>query len=316
MHEALDIVKGAVADKDLVPVLTHFHIYNGRIQGANGNLAIDCSCLPLFKKSTLTVPADKFIAAVASIEKPKFKRVQETLIITGDSATIKLPLSTGDLFPITQAAPKYTRLTDKIHGLLESLRPFVSTDSSRQSLLSIAIRDGYAYAASNVTVARIKTKLQDMVIPVYMVDELLRIDQEPTGFYLDERSLYFKLSSDAWIKSSLIRDKWPNIEALFEGRGRMKKVPSEFMTDIIERLVPFCIDPNFPAIIFSATGIETVDGVTHGKDTALALPQGNWNAKNMLLVLTEATHIDLGSWPAPCRWKGDNIEGVTMGLRE
>ena len=61
--DALSKVYGAVAEKDIVPILTHFHLYEGRIQGTNGRLCIDTPC-PEISGLDVTLPAESFMKAV------------------------------------------------------------------------------------------------------------------------------------------------------------------------------------------------------------------------------------------------------------
>ena len=72
MHDSLKIVKGAVAKKDLVPVLTHLHIHHGWVSATNGKMTITLFIEELVELDII-VPAAKFIAAINRCKKPKFK---------------------------------------------------------------------------------------------------------------------------------------------------------------------------------------------------------------------------------------------------
>ncbi|MDZ4343969.1 MAG: hypothetical protein U1E51_16235, partial [Candidatus Binatia bacterium] len=73
MLDALKFVRGAVKDSDTVmPVLTHFCIHKGRIQGTNGRISIDSPCPELTFEAVL--PADKFLSAIDACKgEPKMR---------------------------------------------------------------------------------------------------------------------------------------------------------------------------------------------------------------------------------------------------
>ena len=100
MIETLNIVKGAVANKAIVPVLTHFHIYDGRVQGSNGKLCIDAP-LPELSALELTVPAVKFMQAVKACKGTPKLNVTPTGRLSVSSSTFRalLPLLPAESFP-------------------------------------------------------------------------------------------------------------------------------------------------------------------------------------------------------------------------
>jgi hypothetical protein len=83
----------------------------------------------------------------------------------------------------------------------------------------------------------------------------------------------------------------------------------------IEKILPFCPDQKFPEIHLGTDGVSTADGAMSAVVEAFDLPESRWHAKNLLLVLSEATEIDFSTWPKPCRWSGlGGVQGVAVGL--
>ena len=314
MLKTLKLVRGAVAEKDLVPVLTHFHIYDRRIQGGNGRLTIDSSLPEL--KFNATVPADKFLKAIDACQGEPFMNLTDVnLIIKRDKFRVQLPLADHTSFPLV-TPPKVSPVLLSIEFLetLAALRPFVGEDASRPWLCSILFRDGYAYATTNPVIARVPWKGQDMVVPVWAVDELLRINQPPIKIHIEDNAITFYYKHDTWLRTTLVNNDWPDVEQFFVKRKKPKKIPVG-LKQAVERILPFCPDNRLPEIILGKEGVSTADGAMSAAVEA-KVPAGRWHADNLLLVLNNATHMDLDSWPDACYWIGNNIEGVAMGLRQ
>lgn len=310
--DALQIVRGAVAEKDLVPVLTHFFISDGRIQGANGRVAIESHCD--FQCDSITVPGAKFLKAMDLCGEDYMLEVQDNNIeITAGSTSVVLPLSTTP-FPVVETVKRFRRLDVKMLETFRRLLPFIAKDASRPQLCAIAIREHYAYAANNPVIARIPIDLPNMVIPVFMINELLRIGIEPVGYNSTNLALTFKLSNAVWIQSTLLTGEWPDVEKFFDKR-KMPLIPRAEMIAAVEAVLPFCADEKFPIVQLSDAGITTGAGQMSAAVADLHLPESKWNASVLLTVLQEATHFKLDDWPEACRWKGDGIEGVAIGVR-
>ena len=315
-EEALNIVRGAVAEKDLVPVLTHFHIYKGRIQGGNGRVSIDADISILEDADPITIPAAKFLKAMESLgENWSLHWEDDSLIVESGATKFVLPLSTQD-YPVVEVEGRYRVIRQPMLAVFKRLLPFVGKDASRPELCSILIINGRAYAANNPVVARIPLDIPDMSIPVFMVDELLRIGLEPTGFQLDDKHLTFRLSKDAWIQSALWTGDWPDVEKFFPP-CKIKKIQyGDAIAAALMTVQPFCQDEKFPVVHFSKKGVQTEEGPATASVGDLALPDGYWNIKILSSVLEEATHFNFQDWPEACRWSGDHIEGITIGIRK
>jgi hypothetical protein len=314
MRESLELVRGAVSDKDLIPVLTHFHIYDGKIQGGNGRVSIEAEMSTLRNKDPLTVPAGRFLRAVDA-GAVKITVHDERLHMKGQGLKIVLPLADSSAYPVAKQPAKWKACKWDLLPVLQQLKPFIGSDASRIALCSIAIRDGYAYAANNPTVARVKCAAPNMVLPVYLIDELLRIGIEPVGYHGSDLLLTFRLTKTSWIQSVLLTGKWPDVEEFFKGWPKRVAIVPTGLREAIDAVLPFCQDDKFPALHFSKDGVSTTVAEVYAVFDDVKVPDGRWHARNIALVLKAATHINLNEWPKPCRWRGESIEGVTVGLQ-
>lgn len=315
MLETLRLVRGSVSTKDFVPVLQCFHLYNGRIQGQNGRIAIDA---PFPNLGEFTVPAERFLKAIDACDgEPTIKLTEGgKLSIKRGGFRAALPLAAHDSFPLAKKDGELLATGGGLLPVLARLRPLVSEDASRPWSTSILFRDGFAYATNNVILARVPFAwdFQEIALPVYAVDELLRIGQEPTELLLAPEALTFVLGN-AWLRAQLINGQWPDVAGRFEGLEHGAPIPADLLL-AIEKVLPFCPDSKFPEIRFSAAGVSTADGDHMAAFDGIALLDGSYRAEVLQTVLAIATHANLAAYPAPIGFAGEGIEGMFVGLRK
>lgn len=314
MKNTLRFVRGSISTKDFVPVLQCFHFYNGRVQGQNGRIAIDS---PFPDLGEFTVPAERFLKAVDACDGAPVV----TLTASGNLAVKKgtfralLPLGEHTAFPLAVKSGTPLPIGGNLLPVLRKLRPFISDDASRPWSNGVLFRDGYAYATNNVVLIRapVAWDATDVILPVYAVDELLRIGQEPDALLLDERALTACLG-DAWLRAQLLTGVWPDIAGRMAVLEHGVQVPTGIRATI-EKVVPFCPDPKMPEIVFSNDGISTAQGEHSATVTGMVLPDGRYRAEVLLDVLRVATHVNFVAYPAPIAFAGDGVEGIFVGLR-
>lgn len=318
LSAALEIVRGAVSTKDLLPVLTHLHIYAGRIQGANGRLNIDTPC-GMLARIEATVPADRFIKAVEMCNgTPSLKVTETKLVLSRGSFRAQLPLADHSSFPRAEVLPTgWKALEGGLLSVLRILRPFISTDAIRPWACTALLQADYGWATNNVSI--IRTPLPRawsgvLMLPVFLIDELLRIDIEPEAWLQDVNHIMFRLPGGTWIRSQKFVGEWPD-----NAFGLIKEVENSISADklyaAVEAILPFCPDKNFPIIHTGPKGVSTTEGETYAEVNDIVLPEAAFNAAALAQVLQLAKEIDLTHYPKPCPFKGDNLEGVLVGCR-
>lgn len=320
MLEALNRVRGAVAKKDLVPVLTHFHIYDGRIQGSNGSLSIDTNC-PGVEQLNITVPAVQFLKAVDACDgEPSLKITPKgKLSVTRGKFRVLLPLAKHEDFPRSEKQGKSIAMNDL--GILEplkTLQAYIGEDASRPWCCGVLISGEDAYATNNMVLIRTKSNwgaLETSInLPGYAVNELLRLKQEPIAIYQQDNCMTFEYSDGTWLKTQLFESTWPDVV------GRIPDTIAGF-TEIdelgaaVEKILPFCPDPNFPEIQIGPEGVLTADGDMSAEISGIELPKGKFRAEPLLSMLQIATSIEFEAYPRPCPFKGDKVEGVIVGVQ-
>lgn len=298
MLTTLQFVRGVVSEVDnVMPVLTHFCVYNGRLQGANGRLAIDSPCPELAFDAV--VPADRFLRAVDACRgEPKIKLTDGKVIVERKPFRATLPRLPIADYPITEVAKgKKTPLQGDLLAHLKTLRPFMSEDAERAwaSTLLFDAKSKTIYAASNATIGMVEgAPFKDSImLPVFCVDELLRIGKEPDQYSQDDNLLTFYWG-DQWLCSRKITGEWPIATArdwLAAGKKtKMTDIP-ETLSSSVEQLVPFCNDRKAPLIYFRKGGISTAPGETQAEINGFDLGEGVFHAANLLPMLKRSRRM-------------------------
>jgi len=300
MLDAIRFVRGAVKDTDTItPVLTHFCIYNGRIQGSDGRLHLDVACPELTIDAV--VPAERFLRAIDACEKePKFRFTEtKKLVIECKPFKAFLPYLTEADFPMAQptAAKKY-KAKPELLTILRALLPFVSTDASRPWSGAVLFHKAtsQAFAANNASIAAYKADAifhVDTQLPIFTVQELIRIGTPPEHYSLDAVSITFYWG-DRWLRSMLIAAEWPidTVTGYLERDGKKTALPKNLQSSIT-KILPFCDDPKFPIIHFSDKGISTAQGLSSAEIAGFNVGETSLRADTLapMLALADQIHI-------------------------
>lgn len=320
MLDALNFVRGAVATKELTPVLTHFHVYDGRVQGYNGRIAIDAP-LNTPKQMDLTVPAEKLLRALNCCRGEVTLTQKGTdLLVKSDNFTAMLALAKHADFPKTEPAKgKRQDFPQHIMDVIRILRPFIMENALYPWASGILFRDGAAFATNNAVLASMPCAWAGAGynLPFQVIDELLRIAHIPTHFAVDKQQITFFYDGDRWVTVGMYTIKWPE-----ELRSYLNSIPAQlpefdgqFIRDAIEQIAPFCPDEKHDIICLGADGVKTLEGRTYASVSGTTFADGKFNKQSLLAVAGVADHIDFSKYPEACPFRGpDGILGVISGV--
>lgn len=344
MKQAIPIlrrVRGAVSNRDLVPILTYFNFYDGRVQGTNGHMTIDAA-LPS-AEIVGTYPADRMIRVLSACAEASDQDASITLSKEGlniKSGRFRAKVGTSrDMFPTirsldwpTDAPAPYVLPVDNglLLNALARVREFVSEDAARPWSVGVRVTGTHVYATNNPIVVRSQWSKQaafdgELNMPAYVVDELLRqrsAGYTPLSMTFSDTVVEFRYEEhNLWLRGSLLSASWPDVAKLFDlvEHSALGSAP-EGLATAIRTLVPFCVDEKAPIVKLSATGVSTLDGEHTASIDGFELPDAAFYATHLLLVLDNATHLDLSTYPHPCafaRVQGKKVEldGVCLGVR-
>lgn len=332
-------VRGAVSTRDLVPVLTHFHFYGGRVQGTNGHITVD-SVLP---GSTLdgTVPAERFIKVLDRCTE-EITLSQDAHHLTVKSGRFKAKIAfSQDPFPLMRHLAVDGGVPFMFQPAMwyavQAIQPFIGTDASRPWSRSALIRGAYVYATNNVVLVRslwagvpslVPEGMTDVMLPESLIDEMSRHHEPITGALVSENALQIDYrepgSTDPafWIRAVRNNESWPNVAPMFATLDglTLPEVPEGLHT-AVETVAPFCVDVKLPVVRFGPGGVSTMEGDHMASIEGFDLPEAAFLAPHLLPALNLATHVDFSPFPGPCPfWQlsdtgTKHIEGLILGVR-
>lgn len=315
MLDTLKFVRGAVATKDLVPVLRYFRISGGRIQGQNGRVCIDAPWPG--PEMDEVVDAQKFLRAVdACAGEPKITCKDSWLSISRGKFRARLAtLLTGD-YPTVHNCEDWQNVawfSDQMMASLRKLQPFIATDASRPWACSVLVSEGKAYATNNAVLAVVDMPWTgaDVVLPDFLINELLRIGETPISLHWDEGALCAKYGDGSWLWSRRIEGAWPGtlkqLEAVIGATQEWHDVPDD-LREALAHLRPFFPDSKWPIVRTGEAGVSTNDGKSSAAISVGALPEAAFRMESLDLVATVAKQWNLAASPVP--WRADGIAGL------
>lgn len=314
--DALNFVKGSVAAKDLVPELTHLEIKDSRITGFNGTLSLS---------TPIDIPFDAIPNAVALIKSIMTCTDEVNLSLTKAG---KLKLVSGKFVSFidcladwnTSAIPEHKEkpITTGASLLpaLRELRPFISVDASRPWSRGILLRNGSAFATNNICLVQKHIGSVcpfETVIPAIVVNELLRINEEPERISFDGNTLIFYYANKRWLRAAVLDPTWPDIDSVLTAYVKKGTELPELFFETLKQLQPF-LDESRSAY-FAPGQVSSSPHEEKGVTFELAVAEDmRFNAEQLLLLEKTANKIDFSSYPEPCGFVGNKLRGVIIGM--
>ena len=309
MKKAINFVRGAVAKNDAVPILTHIHVYDGRVQTSNGKMCIDTPCEE-FKGMNFTCKQKTFLLAIDNCDD------EPELIVKADTLTVR----SGKFKTSFKMLPEEYPLTEIDHSLiikpnitilnvLRNLLPFVSDESKRPWAMGIFFNHEKAYATNAIVMAAMSVPdIGFFNLSADAATELIRINKEPVGVYSTENHLVFLYDDDSWIRANNLSTEWPDVSKFIPDEVNGTEVTANFIRDV-ERVGKFSPDTK---VHFSEFGLRTTgDECTI---TDYDLPKSTFRVDIINSVLTVSDVIDLTKYPNPCPFMSADIKGVVIGM--
>jgi DNA polymerase III sliding clamp (beta) subunit (PCNA family) len=317
MIEAIRFVRGAVAKKDYVPELTHFHIAQGRITGFNGIMALSS---PIELDVDARPQATTFANAVMKCDDAEAVSIHMT-------KAGRLSLNSGKfraLIPCIDADFSMQEVPDgqdidvgpEFMNAIRAVEKFQGIDASRPWALGILFHKQSTFATNNVVFVEYWHGHQmpfDMQIPTVAVKELLRINQTPIRVTASQNYIKFHFEGDRWLRTALIAQGWPeNAIELLDRTFEYKPIP-EGLFDGLTTLKPFLEADE--KIFFREGQISTAATDEAGSHYQVDVPDGPCFSYKVLDLLRDAKQVDFSPHPDPCGFTADGMRGMFMGLR-
>ena len=316
MLETLKFVQGAVAKKDFVPALTHYHISNGRITSYNGILTLSSPITLDLENATEAAPFSNAIQAC-----------QETVVMHLTKAN-RLSIKSGgfkafveceemDAFPDTKPEGYDFDMQGDLIPALRALLPYIAEDASRPWARGVLFRGESCFATNNIIVMEywlgFRNFPADANLPIDAVKELVRIGKEPTKIQVMERSMTFHFEDGRWLKTQLYSAEWPPLEDVLNQEHEQAAIPPGFF-QAVKEMLPFVREDSSlylePGRVFTCR--QEGEGASidiEGLDAT-----GMFNIKQLLLLEGKTQTIDFNAWPRPCLFFGEGLRGALVGM--
>lgn len=315
MIDALKFVQGAVARKDFVQALTHFHISGGLIKGYNGSLAL---CSPIDLDLEATPKAVPFYKAIQACKKTVQLNITPAGKLAIKSGKFRAYIEcTTEQFPDVNPSGQRIDLDGSFLKALKVLSPFVAEDDSRRWARGILFRGSSAYATNNVMLIEHWLGYHfpvEVNVPKPAIQELLRIKEEPVAIQLEENAVTFHYADGRWLWSTLYSTQWPDMAKVLDRESNPKPTPKTFF-DSVDSLLPFVDE--LERLFFKKGRITTSpeEGAGASVDLEGLPPEGVYNINQIRLLNGVAEQIDFSLYPKPCLFYGDNVRGAIIGMR-
>jgi hypothetical protein len=321
MLEALEFAFGAVpTNEGILPIFTQFLLSHGRVQASNGRISIDSPVKDL--KVTGCLPAERLIKALRAGGKKSHFSVTDggKLSIKAGSFRALLPLTEAGNFPRAHPSEgSRHKIRKGFVALIKRMRPFVGDDATRPWVSNIVFDHDLILTTSNACIACFEAKgFTPFSVPIFAVDEILRIGEDPMAYSVDAQSITFFWEDSSWLKSQLIAGEWP-IETVIKylsTKTKPKPLPPD-LSAAVEKLVPFCQDQKHPVIHFSDKGISTSPGDTQAEIEGFTLEPICFDARNIVPILSAANKAEIrtGDRPVGFFYGPDGFKAVVAGLK-
>ncbi|QDP52380.1 MAG: putative beta sliding clamp [Prokaryotic dsDNA virus sp.] len=315
--KTLRFVQGAVAKKDLVPALTHFHIENGRIQGYNGRIALSA---PIELNVEANPKAAPLVRAISRCEETVQLGLTKTNRLSIKSGKFRSYIDcTDDVSAHVEPEGKFVDIDGELFiEALKKLEPLVGQDAARPWSNGILFRGQSAYATNNVILAEYWLGSPfpvEVNVPHLAIKEILRLKEPPERFQMADSSLTVHYSDGRWLRCTLIANPWPDIAPVFNvDYSAVQPIPESFFTGL-DTLKDFT--DKYNRIVFEPGRMRT-HSIDYEEGAAFECDYIQNRSTFTLPMLQKlsglADKLDLTAYPNPSPWMGENIRGVIIGL--
>ena len=318
MKTELEWLDDAIATKDISSPQTYYLVKGKTIFATNGRMMAGYPCKI---DGEFLAPGEELIAILKRLpDEPTLKVDGDRLILRSGrfSGSLRLLPPEEWRFPVLEDEVEWKKFPTELIPILRELRPFVSDNNIHRWSLGIAINKGWCYATNNVVLAGAPSaavKSVEALVPAWVVDFVLGRTEGLTHWAYTANYMAFKWKNGAWMRSSLIDDKFPEraAEMIRSAAKGSQKVSADYKA-AVERITALSDDK---VSIFA----DRIVGKTERSDVEEAITSATpdhanasiWGAKYIGPVIAIATSWEPKLWPAPVPFVGERIRGYIAG---
>lgn len=317
MLKELKFVRGAVARKSFIPLMTHFIIKDGTVKAFNGKLAL---CSPIACDLDCKPKGIPFVKAIQGCTDTMQLHITEAGRVSVRSGSFRALIECShEELPNIEPTGTYVAIDGEL--LLKGLKilePFIGNDASREWTNGVLFDGKSAYATNNVCLVQYWMGIDfpfKVNIPGMVIDEILRIDEEPIAIQADANCITFHYESGRWIRGQLYENQWPDLSRILEKEVNPIPVDPELFVGL-KAIKPFADKLNRVYINQQGlrTHLESDDGANY--DIADFHFEGVFNIEMLQLLEPIATQYDMSHFPEACLFFGERWRGAIIGMRQ
>ncbi len=317
MKNAVAWLNDALATKEIAREMTHYRMGEGFIRATNGRLSAGH---PWESEGEYLVPGPELNKVLNRMPDEPELTVEEDCIklrcgrFSGTIQTLKVEEA---YFP--EHPDEWSDVPDGLLPMLRDLRPFVSDNASQPWALCVALRDGWMYATTNVTVAGAPapwTVGMDALIPAYAVDFLLAREVGIESWAWGPGYVAFRWEDGSWMHALLMDGSFPaKIAELVQeawDADDLYQITAEFRAAY--KRVAGMVDGGVYLTGDIISGSYKRAAVEEEIDAPWTIDNKSiWTPLYLDDVIANAVSWDPTCWPSPAPFHGKNIAGLVIG---
>lgn len=297
------------ATDDWTPAGEHVRLSNGYAVASDGVLSAGH---PIKETFALCPHAEKLHAAL--------KRVGDSFSVTemdkgrlsvkGGKLRAIVPCVGNETLPDIGPDPMIAPINDKLGQAFKTLLPLVREDGETLVEFSFLLNGGSLTATNRQTIFQAwhGINMPKLIVPRKFGKLAASLDGLK-GFGFSKRSLTFWYANDSWIRTQLADGEWPDVDKVLGVASAPAPVPTD-LKEAIKSVIDFSDDG---AINLSEGKVKS----SFGKDLSGATydcegltTKACFSAKQLLLVLNVATHIDFDTHKDRAPFIGEGLRGM------
>lgn len=254
------------------------------------------------------------VSACSFAESTKVRVLSDFLVLKADKLTIRVrKLDASAVFHARIVRPpvEARQAAGSLQTALRAVAPFVSSDASRPWSTSVLLKDKFAWATNNLSIARSPLDVPfTATIPAAVVP-LLCMLPKIDWFAEQDKLLMVGCSGQYVLSFPSSQGDWPDVKKFF---AKFPKTLPDLDEDLLSaaKTVEKFADR---FVTLNDTGIEGKSATIESEyEIAVKKGKGTYSARLLSLILTYATKADFSPYPEPIYFTGENIEGVATGV--
>lgn len=320
LRSAITQVAGAVAKKDVVPLLTHYYFARNKIIASDGRITASAPCEAL-KGIECLASATQIDALMLRLRDPiEIKHAENLLSMSSGRYRGRVATLPEEDYNFHEPEGKKIPLSEKFFEAIKILRKFVNEDATHMWSVCVAMRGKYLMASNNHSLAvmphNMEYKGEECLIPVWALDFILERTEGLTDFSVGGGAISFHWTNGSWMRAQLVQGTFPSLaEDMLKTFKKSEFELTAEWREAFEYVSAFGAD----RVEFHGDRMVGRNEITTADAEATTpLPPKQkfsiFNPRILTPIIEHATHWSPVHWPAPCYFSAPGLRGIVAGV--